>query len=176
MVIQRAQAANLSTHTLEPSRRFNYLCYDDDDDYDYKESTLSLKEINSRIPPSIVITTSPPILPTEDPEVSLIIGNEKLNTILGKDSNEFINSSVEDLIPIPCESEDTSGSDMECILPLCDNFSPMYIPEEKAVTFLTLFLIQMSISPLVVTSRYPMRTFQKTMLKFIRTLFSNLMT
>nr|GFA81728.1 hypothetical protein [Tanacetum cinerariifolium] len=43
--------------------------------------------------------------------------NEELNTIPKKESNEFIKSSVEDLIPIPSESVDTSGSDSECILP-----------------------------------------------------------
>nr|GFB56363.1 hypothetical protein [Tanacetum cinerariifolium] len=78
---QREHAANLSTHTSEPLRRFNSICYDDDDDYDYEESTIPLNEIISQIPPSTVITTSPPVLPIEDPEVSLIIGNEELNTI-----------------------------------------------------------------------------------------------
>ncbi|GJV05687.1 hypothetical protein Tco_1343343, partial [Tanacetum coccineum] len=44
-------------------------------------------------------------------------------------------SSVEDLVPIPSESEDTSGSDSECILPSCDNFSPINVYEEKSLTF-----------------------------------------
>ncbi|GJT06307.1 hypothetical protein Tco_0840769 [Tanacetum coccineum] len=44
-------------------------------------------------------------------------------------------SSVEDLVPIPSESEDTSGSDSKCILPSCDNFSPINVYEEKFVTF-----------------------------------------
>nr|GFA88100.1 hypothetical protein [Tanacetum cinerariifolium] len=122
MVIQREQAANLSTHTTEPSRPFNPICYDD---YDYEESTIPLSDITSQISPSIVITTSPPMLPTVDPEDSLIMGNEDLNTILEKESDEFIKSSVEDLIPIPSESEDTSGSDSVCILPSCDDFSPI---------------------------------------------------
>nr|GEV89545.1 hypothetical protein [Tanacetum cinerariifolium] len=59
---------------------------------------------------SNAITTSPPVLPIEDPVVSLIMGNEELNTILEKESDKFITSSVEDLVPIPSESEDTSGS------------------------------------------------------------------
>nr|GFB21522.1 hypothetical protein [Tanacetum cinerariifolium] len=50
-------------------------------------------------------------------------------------SDEFIKSSVEDLVPIPSESEDTSGSESVCILPLCDDFSRIDVPEEKAVTF-----------------------------------------
>nr|GFD09876.1 hypothetical protein [Tanacetum cinerariifolium] len=63
------------------------------------------------------------------------MGNEELNIIPEKESDEFIKSSVEDLIPISSESEDTSGSDSECILPSCDDFSPIDIPEEKSVTF-----------------------------------------
>nr|GEY25206.1 hypothetical protein [Tanacetum cinerariifolium] len=65
---QREPAANLNTHTPEPSRRFNSICYDDDDDYDYEESTIPLNEIISQIPLSIVITTSTPVLPIEDPQ------------------------------------------------------------------------------------------------------------
>nr|GEV40056.1 hypothetical protein [Tanacetum cinerariifolium] len=75
------------------------------------------------------------ILGKMDPEDSLIIGNEDLNTIPIKESDEFIKSSVEDLVPIPSKSEDTSGSDSEFILPSCDDFSPIDIPEEKVVTF-----------------------------------------
>nr|GEY00152.1 hypothetical protein [Tanacetum cinerariifolium] len=104
-----------------------------DDDYDYEESTIPLNDIISQEPPSNAIT---PILPTiEDPEDSFIMGNEELSTILEKESDEFIKSSVEDLIPIPSESEDTSESDSECILPLCDYFSPIDVPEEKSMTF-----------------------------------------
>ncbi|GKF64003.1 hypothetical protein Tco_0187451, partial [Tanacetum coccineum] len=89
----------------------------------------------SQLPPSIVITTSPPVLPIEDPEDSLITGNEELSTIPEKESDEFIKSSVEDIVPIPCESEDTSGSDSECDLPSCDYFSLINILEGKSVTF-----------------------------------------
>nr|GEY50738.1 hypothetical protein [Tanacetum cinerariifolium] len=86
-------------------------------------------------PPSIVITTSPPVLPNEDPNVSLIMGNADLNTIPEKESDEFIKSSVEDLVPISSESEDTFGSESVCILPSCDDISPIDIPEENVVTF-----------------------------------------
>nr|GEX04797.1 hypothetical protein [Tanacetum cinerariifolium] len=96
---QREQASKLSTHTTEHSRRLNSFYYDDDD-YDYEESTIPLSEITSQIPPSIVITTSHLVLPIENPEDSHIMGNEDLNTIPKKKSDEFIKSSVEDLIPI----------------------------------------------------------------------------
>nr|GEZ02387.1 hypothetical protein [Tanacetum cinerariifolium] len=87
------------------------------------------------IPPFIVITTSRLVLPIEDPEDSLIMENEELNSIREKELDKFIKSSVEDLVPIPSESEDTSESDSECILPSCDDFSPIDVPEEKVVTF-----------------------------------------
>nr|GEV29069.1 hypothetical protein [Tanacetum cinerariifolium] len=82
---------------------------DDDDDYD-KESIISTNMDIFETPPSIVITTSSLVLPIEDPEVFLIIGNEELNNILENELDEFIKSSVGDLVPIPSESEDTSGS------------------------------------------------------------------
>nr|GEV09852.1 hypothetical protein [Tanacetum cinerariifolium] len=96
------------------------------------ESTLTLNENISQEHPSIPNT---PILPTLEPKDSLIKWNEELNTIPKKESNEFIKFSVEDLVPIPSESEDTSGNDSECILPSRDDFSPINIFEEKAVTF-----------------------------------------
>nr|GEX09757.1 hypothetical protein [Tanacetum cinerariifolium] len=95
---ERQQAANLSTHTSEPSRHFNSICYDDD--YD-NERTIPLRDIISQLPPSIAITASPHILPIEDPKDSLIMRNKELNTIPEKESDEFIKSSVEDLVPIP---------------------------------------------------------------------------
>ncbi|GKC19709.1 hypothetical protein Tco_1021859 [Tanacetum coccineum] len=121
-------AANISNHTTEPSRRFNSF-YDDDD---YEESTIPLNEIVSQIPPSIAII---PILPTLEPEDSLIMGNEELSTIPEKESDKVIKSSVKNLVPILSESEDTSGNDSECDLPSCDDFSPINIYEEKSMTF-----------------------------------------
>ncbi|GKD79073.1 hypothetical protein Tco_1341694, partial [Tanacetum coccineum] len=56
-----------------------------------------------------------------------------LSTIPEKESDEFIKSSVEDLIPIPRESEDSPRSDSESVLPSSDDFSPIF--EEKSVTF-----------------------------------------
>nr|GEX71087.1 hypothetical protein [Tanacetum cinerariifolium] len=60
-------------------------CCDDDNDYDS------------------VIT---PILSTEEPIDSLIMGDEHLDTISATKSDEVIKSSVEDLVPIPSESEE----------------------------------------------------------------------
>ncbi|GJY83322.1 hypothetical protein Tco_0496698 [Tanacetum coccineum] len=111
------QVANLSTY---PSQRFKFFCYDDDDDYDYEESTITLNVIDSKIHPSIAIT---PILPTLKPKDSLIMGNEELSTIPEKESDEVIKSSVEDLVPIPSESEDITDYESECDMPVCDDSS-----------------------------------------------------
>nr|GEY19793.1 hypothetical protein [Tanacetum cinerariifolium] len=107
---------------------------DNDDDYD-KESIISMNTDIFEIPSSDAITTSLFVLPIKDPEDSLIMRNEELNIIPKKESDEFIKSSVEDLISIPSESKDTSGSEIVCILPSCDDFSPIDVLEEKAVTF-----------------------------------------
>ncbi|GJS59122.1 hypothetical protein Tco_0653906 [Tanacetum coccineum] len=102
--------------------------YDDDDE----ENSIPLRNIISELPLSVAII---PDLPTIKPEESLIMGDEHLSTVPDKESVELIKSSVKDLVPIPSESEDTSGSDSECILPSCDNFSPINVYEEKSVTF-----------------------------------------
>ncbi|GKC59176.1 hypothetical protein Tco_1086774 [Tanacetum coccineum] len=93
------------------------------------ESTIPLNK-TPQIFPVNAITHD---LPTEKHEDSLIMGNEELSTIPEKESDEFIKSSVEDLIPFPRESEDTSGSDSESVLPSSDDFSLIF--EEKSVTF-----------------------------------------
>ncbi|GKF61773.1 hypothetical protein Tco_0181827 [Tanacetum coccineum] len=63
------------------------------------------------------------------------MGDEDLSTILEKESDEFIKSSAEDLVPIPCESEDTFESNGECDLSSCDDFSPINILDGESVTF-----------------------------------------
>ncbi|GKD00793.1 hypothetical protein Tco_1171067, partial [Tanacetum coccineum] len=63
------------------------------------------------------------------------MGNEDLSTIPKKESDEFIKSSVEDLVPILSEFEDTSENDSDCDLPSCNDFSPINVFEEKFVTF-----------------------------------------
>nr|GEV26879.1 hypothetical protein [Tanacetum cinerariifolium] len=118
MILQQKEVANLSNHTPETSRHFNFI-YNNDDGYE--KSTIPLNEIDSQITPTIVITSSPPILPIEDLEDSLIMRNEELSTIPKKESDELIKSSVEDFVPIPSKSEDISESDSECDLPSCDD-------------------------------------------------------
>nr|GEX25959.1 hypothetical protein [Tanacetum cinerariifolium] len=83
---QLEHVANLSTY---PSKHFNSFCYDDDDDEDY----------NFAITPN-------------KPDNSLSMGDEHPDTILAMESNEFIKSSVENLIPISSEPEGESEYDV----------------------------------------------------------------
>nr|GFB45801.1 hypothetical protein [Tanacetum cinerariifolium] len=75
--IEEEQAANARYWKI-------HACCDDDDDY------------NSAITP---------VLSTEEPDNSLSMGDENLDTIPATESDEVINSSVKDLVPIPSESE-----------------------------------------------------------------------
>nr|GFC09773.1 hypothetical protein [Tanacetum cinerariifolium] len=52
------------------------------------------------------ITPNEPVLSTEEPDNSLSIGDEHLDTISATKSDEVIKSSVEDLIPIPRIDDD----------------------------------------------------------------------
>ncbi|GJX30478.1 hypothetical protein Tco_0238557 [Tanacetum coccineum] len=80
--------------------RPTYYYEDDDDEY------------------TIAIT---PDLPTEEPDNSLSMGDEHLSTIPETESDEVIKSSVENLVPIPSETEDFSDIESECDVPVCDD-------------------------------------------------------
>nr|GEW13679.1 hypothetical protein [Tanacetum cinerariifolium] len=111
---EQAPRINYLFQDHNPSQFFINLDGDDDDENYDKEIIISMNTYIFETPPSIVISTSPIVLPikdTEDSEDSLIMGNEELNTIPKKESNEFIKSRVEDRFSIPNEFEDTSGSD-----------------------------------------------------------------
>nr|GFB31186.1 hypothetical protein [Tanacetum cinerariifolium] len=60
-------------------------------------------------------------LPTVETKDSLRMGDEHLDTIPATKSDEFVKSSVENLVPNPSESEDLSDS--ECDVPACDDFT-----------------------------------------------------
>nr|GFA78637.1 hypothetical protein [Tanacetum cinerariifolium] len=71
------------------------VCYDDDDD---EERSDSLDDnIISGLPPFSAITPDEPVLSTEEPDNSLSMGDEHLDTIPATKSNEFIKSDqIED--------------------------------------------------------------------------------
>nr|GEV78827.1 hypothetical protein [Tanacetum cinerariifolium] len=89
------------------------LCYDDDDD---EESSIPLRDIIiSKLPSCIAIT---PVVSIKD---SLILGDERLDTIPEKESDKFIKSSVENLVSNPSEFED----ERECNVPAWDDFTTL---------------------------------------------------
>ncbi|GJU74553.1 hypothetical protein Tco_1265958 [Tanacetum coccineum] len=72
--------------------------------YDLKRSDEGDNEINSF---------------TKEPLDTLLMGDEVISTILERENDEFIKSSVDDLVPIPRESEVTSVyDDLECDMPV----------------------------------------------------------
>nr|GFB54541.1 hypothetical protein [Tanacetum cinerariifolium] len=87
-------------------------CCDDDDDYD---SPITL------------------VLSTEETDSSLSMGDEHLDTIPATESNEVIKSSVEDLVPIPNDSEGIP--EHMCDVPFHDNSSPLYISKDQIEDF-----------------------------------------
>nr|GEW00909.1 hypothetical protein [Tanacetum cinerariifolium] len=80
--------------------------YDDDDD----EYSIQVSEKSP-----IAIT---PVLPTEEPDNSLSMGDKHLSTISDTESDKVLKSSVENLVPIPSESE--SILDNMCDVPFSD--------------------------------------------------------
>nr|GEZ91538.1 hypothetical protein [Tanacetum cinerariifolium] len=102
-LLQQEQWAYLSSHL---SKRLTSFCYDDDDE-DYTSA----------------ITPNEPVLSTEEPDNSLSMGDEHLDTIPATESDEFIKSGVENLIPIPSESEGIP--DHKCDVLFHDNSPPL---------------------------------------------------
>ncbi|GKD20883.1 hypothetical protein Tco_1222586, partial [Tanacetum coccineum] len=65
-------------------------------------------------PLPLAYTLSPPFLTTMEPADTLLMGDEVISTTPARENNELIKSSVDDLVPIPKESEVTSDSILEC--------------------------------------------------------------
>ncbi|GKB73228.1 hypothetical protein Tco_0934640, partial [Tanacetum coccineum] len=91
-------------------RRMLSIPFVDEDDY------IPLGDIIARYSTSKAIT---PDLPIEEPDNSLNMGDEHLDTIPATESDEVIKSSVENLVLIPSEFEGIS--DDTCDVPTCDN-------------------------------------------------------
>nr|GFD14486.1 hypothetical protein [Tanacetum cinerariifolium] len=69
-----------------------------------------------------------PSLSIEEPDNSLSMGDEHLYTIPAIESDEFIKSSTENLIPIPSKSEGIP--DHMCDVPFHDNSPPLDISKD----------------------------------------------
>nr|GEW92226.1 hypothetical protein [Tanacetum cinerariifolium] len=83
---------------------------DDDEDFSILMSEIYKTSLTA-ITPDLLITDS------------LIMKDGNLDTIPEKKSDEFIKSSVENLVPNPSESEDLSNIRSECNVPVGDDFT-----------------------------------------------------
>nr|GEX21289.1 hypothetical protein [Tanacetum cinerariifolium] len=108
-LMQLEQWANLSTH---PSKCLHSFCYDDDDE-DYTSA----------------ITSNEPVLSIEEPDNSLTMGDEHLDTIPATKSDEVIKSSFENLIPIPSESEGIP--EHMCDVSFHNNYPPLDVSKDQ---------------------------------------------
>nr|GEZ34011.1 hypothetical protein [Tanacetum cinerariifolium] len=104
---------NLSTH---PSKHLHSFFYDyDDEDYTF------------------AITPNEPVLSTEEPDNYLSMRDEHLDSIPATKSDEFIKSRVENLIPIPSESEGIL--EHICDVPFHDNSPPLDVLKDQFEDF-----------------------------------------
>nr|GEY96977.1 hypothetical protein [Tanacetum cinerariifolium] len=71
---------------------------------------MSIQEMEGLKQQTMILQS--PSLSTEEPDNSLSVGDEHLDAILATESDEFIKSSVENLVPIPSESEGESKCDV----------------------------------------------------------------
>nr|GEV79431.1 hypothetical protein [Tanacetum cinerariifolium] len=104
----------LAVYINTPSWDRPTICYSDDDDEDN----------------AIAVT---PSLSIEEPDNSLSMGDEHLDTITVTKSEEFIKSSVESLVPIPSESEGIP--DNMCDVPFHDNSPPLDVSKDQSEDF-----------------------------------------
>nr|GEX39742.1 hypothetical protein [Tanacetum cinerariifolium] len=84
-----------------------------------KKSSISLNNTYQVSP----VHTITPVLLTEEPEYSLSMGYEHLSTIPETESNEVIESSVKNLLPIPSEYKVTSEDRREYDVLVCKDYS-----------------------------------------------------
>ncbi|GKA03020.1 hypothetical protein Tco_0675801 [Tanacetum coccineum] len=87
-----------------------------------KEQCLSDHYTAHVTPPAY--TPSIPFLATMEPTGTLLMGDEVISTIPTRETDEFIKSSVDDFVPIPRESEETSDSVLECDMPATTPLHP----------------------------------------------------
>ncbi|GJV74518.1 hypothetical protein Tco_1506102 [Tanacetum coccineum] len=113
----RTQIPNSPIVLKEPegSNDYTEVTYD-------KEQCLSDHYTTPVTPPAY--TPSIPFLATMEPADTLLMGDEVISTIPVREDDEFIKSSVDDLVPIPRETEVTSDSVLECDMPATTPLPP----------------------------------------------------
>nr|GEZ71785.1 hypothetical protein [Tanacetum cinerariifolium] len=119
-------------HYCTPQAPFIYPepCYNQD--FNFLSDSLD-DNIFSGLPSFFAITPDKPALSTEEPNNSLSMGDEHLDTIPATESDEFIKFSVETLIPIPSELEGIP--EHVCDVPSHDNSPPLDISKDQFEDF-----------------------------------------
>ncbi|GJW77809.1 hypothetical protein Tco_0139491 [Tanacetum coccineum] len=126
--IHLTKSATIITNPSELTRRIYHnhdIFYDGDDDEElFPDEVKRIQQILERTSFDAITLD----LLIEEPDNSLSIGDEHLSTILETESDKLIKSSVENLVPIPSESEDFSDNESECDVPVCDDFTTFSNP------------------------------------------------
>nr|GEZ70198.1 hypothetical protein [Tanacetum cinerariifolium] len=119
-------------HYCTPQAPFIYPepCYNQD--FNFTSDSLD-DNINSGLPSFSAITPDEPVLSIEEPDNSLSMGDEHLDTIPATESNIFIKFSVENLISILSESEGIP--DHMCDVPFHDNSPPLDVSKDQIEDF-----------------------------------------
>ncbi|GJW60899.1 hypothetical protein Tco_0110234, partial [Tanacetum coccineum] len=114
------QATKRRTHIRESLQNFTI---------SHKKSSISL----NNTPQISSVNAITPDLPTEEPDNSLSMGDEHIDTIPKIESDEVLKSSVKNLVPIPSESEGTSND--TCDVPFYDNSPPLNVLNDQFKIF-----------------------------------------
>ncbi|GKC86306.1 hypothetical protein Tco_1142023, partial [Tanacetum coccineum] len=108
----RTLKTNSPVREPEGSNDFTKVPFDD-------EQILRQHNTAHVTPPPLAYTPTPPVLATIEPLDTFLMGDEVISTISERENDEFIKSSVNDLVPIPRESELTlDNTDLECSMPI----------------------------------------------------------
>nr|GEY57164.1 hypothetical protein [Tanacetum cinerariifolium] len=123
MLKQREQADDLAVQKEQEEQaaqiftpNWNFSMINDDEEHSIQYKEYLENSFNA------IIT----VLPTEEPEYSLSMGDEHLSTIPKTESDEVIKSSVKNLVPIPSEYEVTSDNESECDVLVKDESFPFF--------------------------------------------------
>ncbi|GJQ94531.1 hypothetical protein Tco_0005670 [Tanacetum coccineum] len=122
--IHLTKSATIITNPSEPTRRIYHnhdIFYDGDDDEElFPDEVKRIQQILER-------TSFDAITPDFPITDSLSMGDEHLSIIPKTESDKLIQTSVENLVPTPSESEDLSKDlsdiESECNVPVCDDFT-----------------------------------------------------
>ncbi|GKD86992.1 hypothetical protein Tco_1358146 [Tanacetum coccineum] len=137
------QTRNQLVYEPNPGINYDFPCFDQPPQYhidqpppkdlvfdslmrSYRENNRILEEILRTLESNSPVDVKEPKRSDDYTEVTydkeqclntLLIGDEVISTILARETDEFIKSSVDDLVLILRESEVTSDSDLECDVP-----------------------------------------------------------